>query len=211
MATVKELRAQAKALKLRNYSKLKKADLIKFIIENSISAPPAYRPTPKPRRRRPVAGPRTGTAEILPSYESIRDDVPPNYYQDVKDLAKIAYDIFPKNMKGKDGAYSRLLNSGGYGSGSEYNPLLYFVMAFMYYSVFKRKCKCGDDKVYLISILVWAAQYKLKNQPLDDNITNLIIRQTKARNMDHQALTLMERKLRKNVNFAEFKRQTSHY
>ena len=98
MATVKELRARAKGMKLRNYSKLKKADLIRLIEANTPNDPPAYRPTPKPRRRRPVAAPRTGRAAVsyvLPSYESIRDDAPPNYYGVVENVVIETEYLFP--------------------------------------------------------------------------------------------------------------------
>ena len=63
--------------------------------------PPNYSPTPTPRKAKPKAGPRIGTAEVLPSYEDIKDDKPPNWYDDVYKVIKSVEATFPKIYVGK--------------------------------------------------------------------------------------------------------------
>ena len=95
--TVVELKQIAKRLNLHNYSKMCKKELIAFIrtSKGKASRPtpkprrPAYSPTPKPRSKliRPTPPKRFGSE--LPSYSTIKDDKPPNFYQDYINVLKI--------------------------------------------------------------------------------------------------------------------------
>ena len=107
MPTVKELRAEAKAMGLHNYSRLRKAELIhkidkvkgKRVLKRPVPKPRTRTPVPKPRTRR-VPVPPAYTEEILPSYDDIKDDIAPNYYADIEQIRAVIIDIFPPIYKG---------------------------------------------------------------------------------------------------------------
>ena len=118
MPTVKQLRAEAKAMGLHDYSRLRKAELIHKIDKvkgkRVVRSPKPTKPIPKPRTRVPIPKPRTRvpipkprtrvpipkpplyTEEVLPSYEEAASDLPPNYYKEIIPVRKAIIKHFPE-------------------------------------------------------------------------------------------------------------------
>ena len=97
--TLKELHQQAKTLGLTGHWNLNKPELI-LLIRKSKGKGPVPRPRKPPGYTigtyKPVAPKRIGSKkEVLPSYEDIKDDRPPNYYLRYEAIIKYWQTIFP--------------------------------------------------------------------------------------------------------------------
>ena len=92
MSTIKELREEAKAMRLHDYSALNKAELIHLIEKVKKKRAKGKKRAVKRKPRQP---PPLYTEEVLPSYEDAVSDSPPDFHEDIAKLRTVIIDSFP--------------------------------------------------------------------------------------------------------------------